>query len=74
MMNELTKNKIGDALRHERVEQGVDIDVLSDTTGISEKHLYNIESGTSSPSLCALKDICYALGKHVHEILNDAQV
>lgn len=74
MINTLTKKKIGDALRHERLEQEVDIEVLSDTTGISEKHLRNIESGSSAPSLCALKDICYALGKHVHEILNQASV
>jgi len=73
-MTRLEREKIGDALRHERVTQDVEADLLAETTGVSTKHINNIEAGSNGVSLDTLKRLAYALGLHLHELLAKADI
>jgi len=73
-MTRLEREKIGDALRHERVAQDVETDLLAETTGVSTKHIHNIETGSNGVSLNTLKRLAYALGLHLHELLKRADI
>jgi len=58
-------DKIADQLRIERHTQRMTLDELSLKSGVSAKHLCNIENGKTRPTLETLQKIAKSLGVRI---------
>ena len=52
---------IGQAIRKIRNEKGIKQKFIAEKAGMSNEYLSNIESGTKTPTISALTNICNAL-------------
>ena len=62
---------LGDRVRMMRALKGISRKALSASSGVSERHLANLESGVGNASFIVLKQVANALGCAVAELAND---
>ena len=66
--------KLGKAIRHERLGQQLTQEQLAEEAKLSPQHLLDIEHGRSNVTLASLVGIARGLGMKVHELLAKASV
>jgi XRE family transcriptional regulator, aerobic/anaerobic benzoate catabolism transcriptional regulator len=62
---------LGDRVRMMRALKGISRKALSGSSGVSERHLANLESGVGNASFIVLKQVADALGCTVADLAND---
>lgn len=63
---------IGNRVQKLRRSQGMTQEVLAEKINVTPTHVSRIETGTSSPSLQTLVDICNVLGITIDELMQDS--
>ncbi len=69
--NQLLLDRFGDAVKTLREERGLTQEELADRSGMTEKHLGEIERGVSEPSITALANLAKGLQVGVGALLPD---
>lgn len=64
--------QLGERARLLRARRGLTRKTLAQISGVSERHLANLESGTGNASVLVLRDVANALGCELAELLGDA--
>jgi XRE family transcriptional regulator, aerobic/anaerobic benzoate catabolism transcriptional regulator len=64
--------ELGNRARSLRARRGLTRKTLAQTSGVSERHLANLESGTGNASVLVLRDVASSLGCELAELLGDA--
>ena len=67
--DEELKVKIGEIVRHLRLERALSQEDLADETGLHTNHIGFIERGQKMPTVGALRRIARALGMRLSELL-----
>lgn len=63
---------IGHRIRMIRRDLGMTQEVLAEKINVTPTHISRIETGTSSPSLQTLVDICNVLGVTIDDLMQDS--
>lgn len=69
--NEAYLKLVGDRVRQLRAELGMARKALSQTSGVSERYLAELERGTGNASLLVLRNIASALGARVEDLASE---
>lgn len=69
--NEAYLKLVGDRVRHLRTQLGMARKALSQSSGVSERYLAELERGTGNASLLVLRNIASALGARVEDLANE---
>lgn len=69
--NEAYLKLVGDRVRHLRTQLGMARKALSQSSGVSERYLAELERGTGNASLLVLRNIAGALGARVEDLTNE---
>jgi XRE family transcriptional regulator, aerobic/anaerobic benzoate catabolism transcriptional regulator len=64
--------QLGDRARALRARRGLTRKSLAMASGVSERHLANLESGVGNASALVLRDVAQALGCEIAELLGDS--
>ncbi len=62
---------LGDRVRAERKARGLSRRVLSDISGVSERYLAQLETGSGNISIILLRDIAMSLGVSLEELVSE---
>jgi len=69
--NEAYLKLVGDRVRHLRTQLGMARKALSQSSGVSERYLAELERGTGNASLLVLRNIASALGARVEDLARE---
>ena len=73
-IDQICDDRIGDALKSERLQQGLDLSELASITKIPQKDLEDYENGIEPINLYLLKKICEAYDKTLYEFYVDNEM
>lgn len=71
--NEAYLRRVGERVRILRTELGMARKALSQTSGVSERYLAELERGTGNASLLVLRNIAGALGARVEDLTSECE-